>query len=57
MDRQQLIDKITECRKIADEVFADVYDVGRERWELVYRAERLLDAIDFFLNYLNKEEV
>ena len=56
MDKQQITGKVLECRKIADEVLADVYDVGRERWEVVYRAERVLDAIDFFLTYLNKEQ-
>ena len=56
MDRQQLTDKVLECRKIADEVLAGVYDVGRKRWEIVYRAERVLDAIDFFLAYLNKDK-
>ena len=30
--------------------------MGKERWEIVYRAERVLDAIDFFLAYLNKDK-
>lgn len=53
MDKQELIDKMVEARKLTDEALAGAY--GMDDGDLIYRAENALDAIDFFLVFLEKE--
>lgn len=56
MTKKELIEKMESCRALADEILDDVQSMeGKANWELVYRAERVLDAADFFLIYLNRE--
>ena len=55
MTKQELIEKTESCRALADEILDEVIK-GKGHWELVYRAERLLDAADFFLIFLNRED-
>lgn len=58
MTKDELFTKMLECRDIADEVCADAYDFkdDKDRWEIIWRAERILDEIDGLLNYLKSEE-
>lgn len=50
MDKQQMIDKMVECRKLADEALGIAYDMDDS--DIRYRAGLVLDEIDDFLNYL-----
>lgn len=50
MDKQQMIDKMVEARKLTDEALAGAYDMDDAN--IIYRAENALDAIDYLLNYL-----
>ena len=58
MTKDELFTKMLECRNIADEVCADAYDFkgGKDRGEIIWRAERILDEIDGLLNYLKSQE-
>lgn len=53
MDKQELIDKMVQARKLTDEAWAIAF--GMDDGEIIYRAENALDAIDFFLVFLEKE--
>ena len=50
MDKQLIIDKMVDARKLADEALGIAYDMDDS--DISYRAGLVLDEIDEFLNYL-----
>lgn len=54
MDKQLIIDKMVDARKLTDEALGIAYGVQNlhARYELVEPLEQALDAIDALLNYL-----
>lgn len=58
MDKQKFIQKATACRVIADDLLADTYNLEDKniRWESIWYAEQILDAVDALLNYLQSTE-
>ena len=58
MDKQKFIQKVTACRVIADDLLADTYNLEDKniRWESIWYAEQILDAVDALLNYLQSTE-
>ena len=58
MDKQKIIQKATACRVIADDLLADTYNLEDKniRWESIWYAEQILDAVDALLNYLQSTE-
>lgn len=58
MDKQKFIQKATACRVIADDLLADTYHLEDKniRWESIWHAEQILDAVDALLNYLQSTE-
>ena len=49
-----MIQKLIQCRCIVAEILAGAYD-GVPDYDSIYNAQLVLDAIDFFLNDLEKE--
>ena len=52
-----MIQKLIQCRSIADEILSGAYDLdGKVEYESIYNAHLVLNAIDAFLNDLDKEQ-
>lgn len=54
MDKQLIIDKMVQARKLTDEAWAIAF--GMADTDIIYRAENVLDEIDALLNYLEDNQ-
>lgn len=59
MNKHDIIEKLIQCRILADEILATTWQSSldtKDRVDLISHAEQTLDEIDSFLNFLQGGE-